>query len=273
MAFMNPELIITHPGSAHFDEVTAISLILAVYTDTEFIIERRNPSPAELEDPRIWVIDTGNRHEPQKRNFDHHQSLDCPAGFVLIADYLKLLDSLSVLPWWHFKDSVDRFGPVTASQKFNAGDDLVNRNPVENWLVDRFSNEPQSCVPLLRTYGTSIIENGRALKRQVEYWKSCRRLMIAGVPSLIGENRETYGLEEFHRLDPNPPDIAISLDRRSEGWRLYRFEGAPVDFSVLSNNPQIEFAHKTGFMAKTKERIPIDELIALITTAIRVKNN
>jgi hypothetical protein len=265
---MNSELIITHPGSAHFDEVTAISLILAYYPDLEFKIERRNPSQAELENPQIWVIDTGNRHEPEKRNFDHHQSLDCPAGFVLVACYLKLIDTLSVLPWWHFKDSVDRFGPFTASQKFNAGDDLVNRNPVETWLVDKFASDPQSSLPLLKSFGVSLIENARALKKQIDCWKSSRRLLISGIPAIIAENRESYGLEEFRRLENNPPDIVISLDRRSDGWRLFRFEGTPVDFSRLSHNPLIEFAHKTGFMAKTKERIPIVDLISLITEAI-----
>ena len=50
---MKAQLIITHPGSAHFDEVTAVSLILAVYVDTEFRIERREPAPAELDDPDV----------------------------------------------------------------------------------------------------------------------------------------------------------------------------------------------------------------------------
>ena len=40
---MITQKIITHPGSAHFDEVTAISLILAVNNNTEFNIERREP--------------------------------------------------------------------------------------------------------------------------------------------------------------------------------------------------------------------------------------
>jgi uncharacterized UPF0160 family protein len=78
---MTTQLIITHPGSAHFDEVTAIGLILAVNNNTEYRIERREPLHAELDDSSVWVVDTGNRHEPEKRNFDHHQSLDCPAAF------------------------------------------------------------------------------------------------------------------------------------------------------------------------------------------------
>ena len=265
---MNKQLIITHPGSAHFDDVTAISLILAVYQNAEFKIERREPTQSELDDPNIWVIDVGDRYEPEKRNFDHHQSLECPAGFVLVADYLELKGILSLLPWWHFKDSVDRFGPVKSSLKFHAGDDLVNRNPVEDWLVDRFSTDAQGSLPLLQSFGTNIIEYGRKLKSQIDFWKSARRLIIAGIPAMIGETRESLGLEEFRRLENNPPDIVISLDRRSEGWRLYRYDGAPVDFSLLADCPEIEFAHKSGFMAKTRERLPDDKLIALVSKAV-----
>ncbi len=95
---MKAQLIITHPGSAHFDEVTAISLILAVHADTGFHIERRDPVLVELENPNVWVVDIGDRHEPEKHNFDHHQSLGCPAAFVLVAEYLGLVETMSVMP-------------------------------------------------------------------------------------------------------------------------------------------------------------------------------
>jgi hypothetical protein len=265
---MNEQLIITHPGSAHFDEVTAASLISAVHTDTEFRIERREAFSTELDDANVWVVDTGNRYEREKLNFDHHQSLDTPASFVLVAEYLGLLDTLAVLPWWHFKDSVDRLGPVKSSQIYQAGDDMVNRNPVENWLVDTFAAEPQATLPLLKSFGTHLIDDARRLKKQVDFWKTARRLVIAGVPAVIGETRESFGLEEFRRLDENPPDIVISLDRRSEGWRLYRYDGTPVDFSLISNCPEIEFAHKSGFLAKTSERLSLDALTALVSKAV-----
>jgi hypothetical protein len=265
---LNSQLIVTHPGSAHFDEVTAISLLAASFPDCDFEIERRDPTTAELEDPQIWVIDTGNRHEPDKRNFDHHQSLDCPAAFVLVADYLGLLDTLSVLPWWQFKDRVDRSGPVKASEQFNAGDDLVNRNPTEEWLVNFFATNPQEALPILKSFGSHVIYNARGLKKQIDFWKNARRLTINGVPAVIGETRESFGLEEFRRLEKNPPDIVISLDRRSDGWRLYRYDGSPVDFYRLADSPEIEFAHKSGFMAKTLKRIPEAELVSLIAKAV-----
>jgi hypothetical protein len=267
---MKAQLIITHPGSAHFDEVTAISLILSVFIDTEFYIERREPLPAELDDPDVWVVDTGDRYEPKKHNFDHHQSLGCPAAFVLVAEYLGLVETISVMPWWHFKDEVDRFGPAKSSVKYHAGDDLVNRNPVESWLVASFASGPEACLPLLKAFGIHIIGEARMLRSQIDFWKTSSRLVIAGVPAMIGETTESAGLEEFRRLEEHPPDIVISLDRRSRGWRLFRYNGAPVDFTLISDHPDIAFAHKSGFMAKTRERLGMDELIALVSKAVTV---
>ncbi len=265
---MKAQLIITHPGSAHFDEMTAVSLILAVNADTEFHIERREPVPEELDNPDIWVVDIGNRHEPEKHNFDHHQDTDCPAAFVLVAEYLGLLETMSIMPWWNFKDEVDRFGPVSSSIKYHAGDDLVNRNAVESWLVARFASEPEASLSMLKSFGDYIIEEARMLKTQIEFWKTCPRLVIAGVPAIIGETRESAGLDEFRRLDDNPPDIVISLDRRDEGWRLFRFDRTPVDFSRVADCPEIAFAHKSGFLAKTRERLDIDDLVALVSKAV-----
>ncbi len=85
---------------------------------------------------------------------------------------------------------------------------------------------------------------------------------------MIGETRELAGLEEFRRLDENPPDIVISLDHLNNGWRLFRYDGAPVDFSLISDCPEIAFAHKNGFMAKTKENLPMDVLISLVGKAV-----
>ncbi len=265
---MNTQLIITHPGSAHFDEVTALSLILAVHSRTEFKIERRVPTSAELENPKVWVVDIGDRHEPEKHNFDHHQSLDCLSSFRLVAEYLGIAEMLSVQPWWKFKDSVDRFGATKSSVWFKAGDELVNRNPMEEWLIHYFADNPQSALPILRSYGSFLIRDSRRLKKQIDFWKTCPKMMIAGVLAIIGENTESIGLEEFRRIAEDPPDIVISLDRRSPGWRLFRYDGTPVDFSRIAHDPAIAFAHKSGFMAKTKKRLDMPALIALVSQAI-----
>jgi hypothetical protein len=265
---MQLQQIITHPGSAHFDDMTAVSLLLAAYPEVAFKIERREPTLAELENPRIWVLDIGNRLEPEKRNFDHHQSLDIQAAFVLVARHLGLVESLSVAPWWNYKDSEDRIGPVKSAQIYQSGDVLVNHNPIEDWLIGEFALRPQASLPLLRAYGTHMISNARRLKTQIEFWKRSRRLVIAGLPAVFGETRESLGMDEFRRLDPNPPDIVISFDRRSDGWRLFRYEGVPVDFTLIAEAPEIAFAHKSGFMATTRKRLSLDQLNALISRAV-----
>lgn len=269
---MKEQKIITHPGSAHFDDVTAVSLLLAVYENTDFRIERREPMPEELEDPDTWVIDIGNRYEPENHNFDHHQSLECPASFVLVAEYLGMKDKLSIMPWWDFKDEVDRYGSRNTSTKFNAGDDLINRNPVEDWLTVCFASDVEKAVPLLKSYGNYLIQEADNLKKQIDVLKSGTRIDIFGVPAIISETRETIGMEEFRRLDDNPPDIVISMDRRDDGWRIFRYDGTPVDLTLIADDVRVSFAHKSGFLAKTRERLPVDDLIDLVSNAIVRKN-
>lgn len=265
---METALIVTHAGSAHFDEVMAIGLVVATQTSVSFHVERREPSEAELQDPSVWVIDVGDRHEPAKRNFDHHQDVAAPASFVLVADYLGLTGTLSILPWWRFKDSVDRIGPARSSVEFDAGDELVTRNPVETWLCASFASDPQTSLPMLKAFGEHVIKEAALLKQQIDFWKECPRLMIAGVPAIIGETTESAGLEEFRRLVPNPPDIVISLDRRGGGWRLFRYDGTPVDFRRIADSPAIAFVHNSGFLAKTRERIAVNELVKLVERAV-----
>ena len=88
---------------------------------------------------------------------------------------------------------------------------------------------------------------------------------------MLGETKESAGLDEFRRLDKNPPDIVISLDRTGNGWRLFRYNGTPVDFNLISDRPEIAFAHKSGFLAKTKELLSLGDLVDLISKAVIVK--
>ena len=88
---------------------------------------------------------------------------------------------------------------------------------------------------------------------------------------MIGETKESMGLDEFRRLVADKPDIVISLDRRGEGWRLFRYDGTPVDFSRIVDRPEIAFAHKSGFMATTRERLGLDKVIELVSKAV-IKN-
>src|SRR5688572_6524143 len=75
---ITPTKIITHGGvNAHPDEYLAVAFAANKYGITD--VERRNPTPEELKDPRVMVIDVGGNPDvsdaeaAKLNNFDHHQ--------------------------------------------------------------------------------------------------------------------------------------------------------------------------------------------------------
>lgn len=262
-------LIITHPGSAHFDDFFAISLVLAVNNDIHYSIERRHPTEAELADPEIWVIDVGYRHEPDLKNFDHHQSTDTAASFMLVADHLDLTAALRIAPWWEFKDKFDRFGPFKIADELGLENLLPFINPIEDWFLKQFEKNPGEILPLMRSFGQSVIKDARTLSSQFKFWTTAERHIVKDKTILIGLTNDSTGVQRYSsQLDP-PADISISYDGRGEGWRLARLNDAMgVDFSKLEGDERIKFAHKTGFIAKTKRKIPLNEVMELVEKAI-----
>ncbi|RJP93944.1 MAG: hypothetical protein C4518_04735 [Desulfobacteraceae bacterium] len=263
------KLIITHPGSAHFDDFFAISLVLAVNNDVTYTIERRYPTDEELANPEIWVIDVGMKLEPDLRNFDHHQSADTPASFMLVADHLGLTATLSIAPWWEFKDKFDRFGPFKVADELGIEDLLPFISPIEDWFLELFEQKPGEVYPLMHSFGQHVIKGAGILSSQFEFWANSEKCIIKNKTVLIGLTDDSTGVERYSiRMDP-PAEISVSYDGRGEGWRLARLNKATgVDFSKLEGDKRIKFAHKTGFIAKTKQRIPINEVLKLVGQVI-----
>lgn len=64
-------LIIAHPGVFHADDVCAVAWLRL--TGVAAPVVRRVPTPAEMADPAVMVIDIGGQHDAALANFDHHQ--------------------------------------------------------------------------------------------------------------------------------------------------------------------------------------------------------
>ncbi|MDA3895850.1 MAG: MYG1 family protein [Desulfobacteraceae bacterium] len=263
------KLIITHPGSAHFDDFFAISLVLAVNNDVIYTIERRHPTDEELANPEIWVIDVGMKLEPDLKNFDHHQSTDTPASFMLVADYLGLTPTLSITPWWEFKDKFDRFGPFKIADELGIENLLPFISPIEDWFLKLFTKNPGEIYPLMRSFGQNVIKGARTLFSQFEFWANSETCIVKNKTVLIGLTNDSTGVQHYSSQMDSPAEISVSYDGRGKGWRLARLNDAKgVDFSKLEGDEKIKFAHKTGFIAKTKHRIPVSEVIRLVEKAI-----
>jgi len=263
------KLIITHPGSAHFDDFFAISLVLAVNNDVIYTIERRHPTEEELANPEIWVIDVGMKLESDLKNFDHHQSTDTPASFMLVADYLGLTATLRITPWWEFKDKFDRFGPLKIAGELGIENLLPFISPIETWFLELFEQNPGEIYPLMRAFGQNVINGARTLSSQFEFWANSEKCIVKNKTVLIGLTNDSTGAQRYSSQMDSPAEISVSYDGRGEGWRLARLnDDKGVDFSKLEGDEKIRFAHKTAFIAKTKQRIPVSEVIKLVEKAI-----
>ncbi len=262
-------LIIVHPGKAHFDEFMAVSFILAVNKNKKFTIERREPLKKELDNPDIWVVDIGERYEKEFKNFDHHQDLDLDVSFVIVADYLGLVPTLSKLPWWSFKNKIDSMGPIRVAKELGIETLSPTQSALEEWFIKLFEKNPKEVQHLMRAFGESVINQAEELESLLEYWDNCEKIKLKNQIVLIGLTESTKGVEEFIETMEEPANICITYDNRGDGWKLRRHNDCPeVDFSKLEGHKDIKFAHKSGFIAKTKTRLPIKEIFELIKQAI-----
>jgi uncharacterized protein UPF0160 len=266
---VNTEKIITHNGHAHFDEFLAISLILARHEHTHFFIERREPTKSELNDQNIWVVDIGHKYQPGLRNFDHHQDLSLPASFVQVAEHLELKNILENTPWWSFKDKIDRRGGFNMAKELGIESLDVLNSPLENFILKLFSESPISVYQQMKLFGKNLIDTGYRLKEQISFWENCEQLRVKNKKVIIGYTEETLGSIQYCESLENPPEVRINYDGRGDGWSMSTIKDAEgINFFKIENHEHIKFAHRNGFIAKTKERIPLENVLQLVEMAI-----
>jgi len=280
--------ILTHPGSAHKDELLACSVLLALYPVP---IVRREPTATDLADPNVAVVDVGHRHEPALNNFDHHQlPRDQPptCSLSLVLQHLGLYaDARRFCEWLEPAEWFDCRGPIATAAFLGVDRDTLPKlnSPIDITLLRRFALAPrldpgEPLWTVLRMIGEDLLDYVRTLRARLDFiavhaeiWS----LDLSGTPAKI---------LFLPRTDPLPEDPSLGVDRylqvnglasavvgtvvpdrRSAGYGLARFQDNPrLDFTRIAQAPGVHFAHARGFVAKTSLTAP-DELKALLTLA------
>ena len=63
--------------------------------------------------------------------------------------------------------------------------------------------------------------------------------------------------------------MTITPSNRGEGWELVRLgDSMIVDFRAIEKDSKIRFVHGSGFLAKTHDRLPLEEVVELACGAI-----
>ena len=276
-------LILTHPGGAHKDELLACALLAAVH---RVPIVRREPTPEDLADPTIAVVDVGGEHEPERHNFDHHQfPADHPpvCSLSLVLQHLGVYeDAREFCDWLEPAEWFDTRGPNVTAKWLGVDRDTMNRlnSPIDVTVLRRFAKarrlEPgEPLWEMLGYIGQDLLDYLRELRSRLDF------IAQNAVIWNVGDHEVLF----LPRTDPVPDDPSASIgrylesigkgsavaaliypDRRGSGYGLSRHNDDPrYDFTRIEKEPDVHFAHARGFVAKTSasELTRVKELLGL----------
>lgn len=300
--------IITHGGNAHLDDVMACALALVDWTwdrmglesgrcsvdialgkaCEDVVIERREPTPEELEDPKVLVLDVGGHYNPGKGSFDHHQfprgtkesamslyaaSVGLPNGaFDVTEEYEPDSaeypgDSLAsfledAYPWFRTRVALDACGPFAAAKENGVEWGVVEKflGPLEDVVLKMFENADSAdrirvVAPLAET----------VLRRHMA-WEKVSSSMKYDHPWWADNE---FTIADFTNADPHDVEacsdmltryvngVAVFHDNRGEGLTLLRLRDDPrIDFTKVKDDPEVAFCRNGGFIVKTKSKDP-----------------
>jgi hypothetical protein len=59
--------------------------------------------------------------------------------------------------------------------------------------------------------------------------------------------------------------MSITPSNRGDGWEFLRLgDNTIVDFRAIADDPEVRFVHTSGFLAKTRTRLPMEQAVELI---------
>lgn len=258
LAFVGVKYIVIHGGrSSHQDEQVACAL--AYWAGADGVkIERRDPSTEELGDQDVLVMDVGGIHDPDKLDFDHHQ-LDRTAApacaYSLLAEYLGVRKDLGELfPWFEPGIVLDSKGPFALAKQAGVSWDQVSGmvlTPSRTWHDVKWAEDS-----FYRECYTRWLSNEIMLA--LDEYKAAKTVYtpeeIAGLRVLNVQGLNPGAVQDA-LIRSLKPQVVVFDDDRGAGLGLLRINDDPqVDFSRLDGDSEVLFAHKGGFIAKTKTK-------------------
>ena len=287
---VDPQKIVTHPGGAHKDELLATCVLIAKHGCA---VERRNPTEADLADPSIAVLDVGGAHDPALGNFDHHHfprehPPTCTLSLVL--EHLGLYDDAKQFcDWLEPAEWFDSRGPNTTAEWLGVPRRAISQlnSPIDITLLRRFASESElnpghTLYEYMRFVGQDLLDFLKMVRDGIEMveqkserWSvavegdTIEAIFLPRADTLLDE--PSGNIARYIRAKGLDKEIGATVypDRRGKGYGISRYEDDPrLDFSQIEGEPDVHFAHKSGFMCKTTAMEP-ERLKELIRGAVK----
>jgi hypothetical protein len=280
--------LLTHPGGSHKDEFLACCVLLA---SAPVPILRREPTPEDLADPGVAVIDVGHVHDAALNNFDHHQfPKDHPptCSLSLVLQHLGLYeDARQFCDWLEPAEWFDCRGLRSTAQWLAVEPEVLNKlnSPIDVTLLRRFAQatrlDPgQPLWEIMRMIGEDLVTYITSLRARLDFiakHSTFWDLELTGAPARIlfiprtepMPEEPSQGLDRYIESLDNTGEVIglVYPDRRGSGYGLSRYrDNARLDFTRISGEPDVHFAHARGFIAKTSAS-DVNRLKALLLQA------
>ena len=278
--------IVTHPGSAHKDDLLACCLLVSQHAVPVY---RREPTEEDLNDKEIAVVDVGGEHEPSRSNFDHHQFPRDHEPICALSLVLKDLglydDARQFCEWLEPAEWFDTRGPFATAKWLGVDRAVMNQlnSPIDITLLRRFAQknewQPGDAIwEMMRMIGEDLVMFLKTLRERVDYVAANAEFIE------VGEGDDSLSVLFMPRCESMPDDPSSGLiryiestgrkvdgliypDRRGSGFGLSRHEDSPrLDFTRIDGEPDVHFAHARGFVAKTSAK-DLDRLKELMSKA------
>jgi len=265
--------IITHPGGAHKDDFLACSVLLSNHSVSIF---RRDPTEQELENPEVAVVDIGHQHDPELNNFDHHQwprdhEPTCALSLVL-QKFEIYEDTKEFCSWLETTEWFDCRGPHDTAEWLGVDREAMAKlnSPLDVTMFQAFAKQKEHhpgepVWEVMKMMGTDLVQYVTGLRGRInqvakieEFWDLGQgedMMKVAFVPRTEPEVEEASGGLAWRIKELGLEEEVVAMvypDSRGGGYGMRRYDdNLALDFSQLSEQPDVHFTHNRGFIAKT----------------------
>lgn len=294
--------IIVHGGAAHLDDYVAAAEALVARlwcwdyngesidkVAAETIIERRDPTPDELADPEVVVLDVGGVLDDAKSDYDHHQlprgTKEC--AMTLFAKCIPLpgdesnplpggagtlFDAMARLyPWYETRAVLDSNGPfATAKEKGVEWSTVASfLGPFEDIVLDAFIEAaPETRAQVVLPFAKDILAKIAAERKVldgIERWTTAQGVNVI---DFTKADPADVDVVSDALLSAEPNGVAIFRDKRGAGYAFLRIKDDPrVDLSRAKDMSCMAFCHANGFYATTREPADRETLAGILAAA------
>lgn len=262
--------ILTHPGGAHKDDFLACCLLIATYNVP---IQRREPTPEDLNSCEVCVVDVGGEWEAGKMNFDHHQfprDAEPLCALSLVLKHLDIYEDARLFcDWLEAAEWFDTRGAVETGKWLGVDRDAMSKlnSPIDISLLRRFAaaselREGEPVWEVMKMIGEDLLEYLRSLRERLsfikdnaEFWTLQSGYEVLFMPRMEPlASDSSMGMARFvEQSGKNEKVVAMVYpDRRGSGYGLSRYlDNKLLEFTQIQHEQDVHFAHARGFVAKT----------------------